>query len=102
MTTNIKSLLIIGALMMPLTTFAADGDSAKTVVGDAVITSKVKLELAKAEDVSASSITVDTDSNGLVQLSGTAKSKVEAEKAVKLAKNVEGVTAVKNEIVVVE
>jgi hyperosmotically inducible protein len=108
MKTNIKSLLLIGALMtplvgmMPLASIAAEGDSISTKVGDSVITTKVKAAFARDKLVSATDIKVDTDSNGLVLLSGTAKSKVEADQAVKVAKSVKGVTAVKNDIVVAE
>lgn len=98
----IKSLLLISALTLPMAGFAADGDSMGTKIEDSVITTKVKAAFAKDKVVSATDIKVETDSNGLVQLSGTAKSKKEAEKAALLAKNVKGVTAVKNDIVVVE
>jgi hyperosmotically inducible protein len=67
------------------------------IVSDAMITTKVKAELAKDKTVSATKINVDTD-KGVVTLRGTAKSKAEAEKAVTLAKNVEGVSTVKNEV----
>ena len=97
---NFKSLLVVGALAMPLAAFAAEGDSVSTKVGDAVITTKVKAEFAKDKTVSATDIKVETDSNGLVQLSGNAKSQAEADQAVKIAKNVKGVTGVKNDIVV--
>ena len=97
---NLKSLLIIGTLMMPVTTFAAEGDSVSTKMGDAVITTKIKADFAKDKSVSATNIKVETDSNGLVQLSGKAKSAAEAEQAVKIAKSVKGVTGVKNDIVV--
>jgi hyperosmotically inducible periplasmic protein len=43
-------------------------------------------------------IKVETDSNGMVELSGNAKTKAEAEQAVKLAKSVKGVTGVKDDI----
>lgn len=97
---NLKSLLVIGALTVPMAAFAADGDAVGTKLGDAVITTKVKAEFAKDEHVSASDIRVETDSSGIVQLTGTAKTQAEADKAVVLAKNVKGVTSVKNEIVV--
>jgi hyperosmotically inducible protein len=100
MKTNLKTLLVIGALVMPLSTFAAEGDPASTKLGDAVITTKVKAEFAKDKAVSASDIKVETDSNGLVQLSGTAKTQAEADQAVKIAKNIKGVTGVKSDIVV--
>jgi len=85
MKNTFKSLLLVSALTLPLAGFAADGDSIGTKVEDAVITVKV-----------------ETDSNGLVQLSGVVKSKAEADKAVLLAKNVKGVTAVKDDIVVAQ
>jgi len=105
MKANIKSLLLIGALAMPVAAmpvaaFAADGDSVKTELSDSVITTKVKAEFAKDKEVSATHVKVDTDANGVVTLSGTAKSKAEAEKAVTIAKNTKGVTSVKNDIVV--
>jgi hyperosmotically inducible protein len=100
MKTNLKTLLVIGALVMPLSTFAAEGDPVSTKLGDAVITTKVKAEFAKDKAVSASDIKVETDSNGLVQLSGTAKTQAEADQAVKIAKNIKGVTGVKSDIVV--
>jgi len=64
---------------------------------DALITTKIKAEHAKDKDVAATRISVDTN-NGVVTLGGTAKSQAEAEKAVTLAKNVKGVTSVKNNI----
>lgn len=100
MKANIKSILLIGALAMPVAAFAADGDSVKTEMKDSVITTKVKAEFAKDKEVSATHVKVDTDSNGMVTLSGTAKSKAEADKAVALAKGTKGVTSVKNDIVV--
>ena len=100
MKANITSLLLIGALAMPVAVFAADGDSVKTELSDSVITTKVKAEFAKDKTVSATHVKVDTDSNGVVTLSGTAKSKAEADKAVSIAKSTKGVTSVNNEIVV--
>jgi len=64
---------------------------------DALITTKIKAEHAKDKDVSATRISVDTN-NGVVTLSGTAKSKAEADKAVQLARNVKDVKSVKNNI----
>ena len=86
MRANLKSLLVIGALVMPMAAFAADGDPLSTKLSDAVITAKVKAEFAKDKGVSATDIKVETDSKGLVQLSGTAKSQAEADQAVKLLK----------------
>ena len=74
--------------------------SVKENVGDAMITTKIKAEFAKDKQVSAMNIKVDTDDKGMVTLSGTAKSKAEADQAAKLARDTKGVTSVKNEIMV--
>lgn len=85
---------------MPIAGLAADGDPISTKVGDSVVTTKVKAAFAKDKLVSASDIKVETDNHGMVQLSGTAKSKLEAEQAIKLAKSVKGVTSVQDNIIV--
>ena len=72
--------------------------SVKEGTSDAVITTKVKAVYAKDKDVSAMNIKVDTDYKGVVTLSGNAKSQMEADKAVTLAKNVSGVTSVTSNI----
>ena len=97
---NLNSIFIIGALAMPLSVFAANRDSVSTKLSDTAITAKVKTEFAKDKAVSATDIKVETDNKGLVQLSGTAKSQAEADKAVTIAKSVKGVTAVKSDVVV--
>jgi hyperosmotically inducible periplasmic protein len=102
MKNTIKSLLLATALTLPMAGFAADGDSLGTKVEDSVITAKVKAAFAKDKTVSATDISVETDSNGLVQLTGNAKSRAEADKAVMLTKKVKGVTAVKDDIVVAQ
>lgn len=100
MKNTFKSFMLVAALSIPMAGFAADGDSIGTKLEDSVITTKVKAAFAKDKVVSATDISVETDSNGLVELSGTAKTQAEADKAVKIAKSVKGVTSVKNEIVV--
>lgn len=78
----------------------AHAEGFKEAVKDSVITTKIKAEMAKDKQVSATHIKVETDGAGVVQLSGEAKSKAEADKAVSLAKSVKGVTSVDNKIVV--
>ena len=102
MNNTLKSILLVSALAMPMASFAADGDSIGTKVEDSVITAKVKAAFAKDKAVSATDIKVETDSNGLVQMSGNAKSRAEADKAVQLTKKVKGVSAVKDDIVVAQ
>lgn len=73
--------------------------SAGQVVDDTAITTKVKAALLADEEVKGLAISVET-SGGTVQLTGSAKSDSERQKAEQLAKNVEGVTAVQNSIAV--
>jgi hyperosmotically inducible periplasmic protein len=97
---KIRSLLLVCVLALPMVGFSADGDTLGTKVEDSVITTKIKAAYAKDKVVSATDISVETDKDGLVTLSGNAKSKDEADKAVKIAKKVKGVKEVKNDIVV--
>ncbi len=93
---------VIGTALAPLAAHAADADkdraSPKEFVKDSVITTKIKAAMAKDKEVSAMHIKVDTDANGVVELSGTAKSRAEADKAVTIAKGVQGVTSVNDKI----
>ena len=93
------STVIVAALALPGMSHAA---GFKEAVKDSVITTKIKAEMAKDKSVSAMSIKVETDADGVVQLSGTAKSQAEADKAVTLAKGVKGVTSVDSQIKVQE
>jgi hyperosmotically inducible protein len=65
------------------------------IVDDAVITSSIKLKLAKDDVVSAFNIDVDTD-HGEVTLTGTVKRELEAKRAISIAESVEGVKKVKS------
>jgi osmotically-inducible protein OsmY len=68
-------------------------------VDDATITTQVKSRVVENKDVDASSIRVET-LNGTVMLSGFAKSALEKGAAEAIARKVNGVKSVKNEIVV--
>lgn len=63
-----------------------------------MITTKIKAEMVKDKTVSATKIKVDTDGQGVVSLSGKAKSQAEVDRAVAIAKGVKGVTDVHNNI----
>lgn len=69
----------------------------REAMSDAAITTKVKAEMAKDKGVSAMSIKVDTD-NGVVKLSGTARSQQEKDRAADIAKSTKGVVSVDNNI----
>ncbi len=94
--------LVIAALILPVAGYAADlkamKESVKENVGDAVITGKIKAEFAKDKLVKARNIRVDTDDKGVVTLSGNARSKAEADQAVRIARDTKGVNSVRNDI----
>lgn len=74
-------------------------ESAGNYVDDTAITTRVKAKFAEDPTVSAMAISVET-LRGMVQLSGFAKSLDEKMTAERLARSVNGVTSVKNDIVV--
>ncbi|MGP1628719.1 MAG: BON domain-containing protein [Giesbergeria sp.] len=74
-------------------------NSAVAVADDASITAKISTELAKDSELSAIKIDVDTQA-GAVRLSGPAPSQAAKDRASTLAKAVEGVKSVDNELVV--
>lgn len=73
--------------------------SAGQIVDDTAITIKVKAALLADDEVKGLAINVET-SGGTVQLTGSAKSDSERQKAERLAKAVEGVSSVQNSIAV--
>ncbi|MGH8337437.1 MAG: BON domain-containing protein, partial [Gammaproteobacteria bacterium] len=69
-------------------------------VKDSAITTKIKSKLAAQHITSLGRIHVDTDANGVVWLSGTARSQKAIDKAVSIARDTEHVVAVKNELTI--
>jgi hyperosmotically inducible protein len=101
MKTNLATSLVIGALLVPAAGYAAEKtvtQSVKETVADSVITTKIKTEYARDKTVDMLDITVETDDKGVVTLSGTAKSKAQADQAVKIARDTKGVTSVKDNL----
>ena len=99
-----KTILIAAATAIALLTSAGcavtrDQESVGAYVDDTAITSKVKAKFATDKTVSAMAIQVET-LKGTVQLSGFAKSLDEKMTAERLARSVNGVQDVKNDIVV--
>jgi hyperosmotically inducible periplasmic protein len=68
-------------------------------VDDATITTQIKSRFVENKDVDAASIKVET-LNGTVMLSGFAKNATEKSAAESIARNVNGVKSVRNEIAV--
>jgi len=102
---SLSQMPVVGAvtvLTMALLSGCAVSRGQETVgayVDDIAITSSVKARFFEDKDVAGSSISVET-LNGVVQLSGFAKNGLEKNRAENIARNVKGVTAVKNEILV--
>jgi hyperosmotically inducible protein len=93
---------VIGTLLAPVAAYAADSDSDRahpmTFVKDSIITTKIKAKLADEKISTLKHIKVDTDAKGAVVLRGRVKNQEEADKAVSIARETEGVTSVMSHI----
>jgi hyperosmotically inducible periplasmic protein len=99
------SCVLFGALLGPAAAMAGDdtaavGNSATVFVKDSAITTKIKTKLAADHLTSLGRIHVDTDENGIVWLTGTARSQEAIAKAVSLARDTEHVKSVHNDLTV--
>jgi hyperosmotically inducible protein len=93
------ALAVITLLTLSGCSVARDQQSAGAYIDDAAITTAVKSKFVGNKEVAASSISVET-LNGTVMLSGFAKNATEKSMAESLAREVDGVSAVKNQIVI--
>jgi len=120
--------LLLGALLFPVAVYAADTSTKPVApsavppsanetsgpaltdngradpahrsvhpVDDSVITTKIRAKLVKDKQTRADNVEIETV-NGAVDLTGTARTKAKAARAVALARQVEGVKSVKNHI----
>jgi hyperosmotically inducible periplasmic protein len=93
---------VIGTMLVPVAAYAEDRDADRpnpaTFVKDSAITTKIKSQLAAEHPGSLKHISVDTDRDGVVWMTGTVNSQTEADQAVKIARNTEGVKAVKSNL----
>jgi len=78
---------------------SAKKESAGAYVDDAAITTKVKAAILEESSLKSTEINVETY-KGIVQLSGFVSSRAAIDKAVAVARNVKGVTSVKNDMTV--
>ena len=101
---QLASLVVVGALVAPLASHAADtkpeGSTTRTWGKDSVVTTKIKTQLAASKVSSLATVHVDTDANGYVQLTGKVASPAEKDRAEAIAKAVEGVKSVDNQLTV--
>ncbi len=99
---TLTRLAVITALACTIVTGCAVTRGQQTTgayIDDAAITTAVKARMVDNSKVAASSISVET-LNGTVMLSGFAKNATEKSTAEALARKVDGVKSVKNEIIV--
>ena len=96
-----KYLVALAALTLTSAVAWADTHGSHHPVKDSYITTKVKAELAADHATQARDIHVAT-TNGVVTLSGVARSDAEKDRAEQDARRVKGVTSVDNEIKVPE
>jgi hyperosmotically inducible protein len=96
--------VLLGALLGTTALVAQDSDTDRThpvtFVKDSAITTKIKTELAAEHLTSMGRIHVDTDKDGVVWLSGSARSQGAIDKAVSIASNTAHVKSVRNDITI--
>lgn len=101
---NTRNSLVSAAVIVALVALSgcAVGRGQETVgayVDDTVITTQIKSRMAESKDVAMTSISVET-LNGTVMLSGFAKNATEKATAERIARDINGVRMVKNEIAI--
>ena len=98
----VTSIFVCGMLMGPCIAMAKDSDAdrshPKAFVKDSAITTEIKTKLAAEHLTSLGRIHVDTDMDGVVWLSGSARTRDAIDKAVSIARETKGVKDVHNSI----
>ena len=96
--------LVVGVGLLGSVAIAQDSDTdrahPKAFVEDSAITSKIKTRLAAEHITSLGRIHVDTDKDGVVWLTGSARTQAAIDKAAEIARGTEGVRDVKNRLVI--
>jgi hyperosmotically inducible protein len=96
--------LVVGVGLLGSVAIAQDSDTdrahAKAFVQDSAITSKIKTKLAAEHITSLGRIHVDTDKDGVVWLTGSARTQEAIDKAEDIARSTEGVRSVKNRLII--
>ena len=77
----------------------SENQSVSGYAGDAATTSEIKAKLLADDIVPSRNVKVET-TNGVVQLSGTVEKEAQSERAESIAKAIEGVKSVKNDLTV--
>jgi hyperosmotically inducible protein len=97
--------LLAGSLLAPVIVTAAEATSPdrsnpKAFVKDSAITAKIKTKLALEHLTSVGRIHVDTDEDGIVYLSGTARTQEAIDKAESIARGTERVKDVRSTLTI--
>jgi hyperosmotically inducible protein len=104
-TKTIATVLAMSALLGSAAVMAADDTDATSpaptsIVKDSIITTKIKTKLAADHLTSMGRISVDTDKNGVVWMSGTAGTQEAVDQALTIARGTEGVKSVHSALTV--
>ena len=94
--TSLAAVVLLTAIGCAVT---RDQETVGAYVDDSVITTRVKSRFIDSKSVDASAVSVET-MNGVVMLSGFAKSPAEKKTAETLAEGVKGVKSVKNALAI--
>jgi hyperosmotically inducible protein len=98
--TTLTAAAMLGALLASAGCAVSRGqETTGAYVDDATITTQIKSRMLNNPDVAGTSISVET-LNGTVMLSGFAKNATEKATAERIARDVNGVKSVKNDIAV--
>jgi len=98
--TSLTTAAMLGALLATAGCAVSRGqETTGAYIDDATITTQVKSRMLDNPNVAGTSISVET-LNGTVMLSGFAKNTTEKDTAERIARDVNGVKSVKNQIVV--
>lgn len=98
-TTLTAATLVVAVLSTAGCAVSRGQESTGAYIDDTTITTQVKSRMLDNPNVAGTSISVET-LNGTVMLSGFAKNSVEKDAAERIARDVNGVKTVKNQIVV--
>ena len=92
--------LLGAAAVMAASDSDTDRSNPTAFVKDSTITTKIKTKLAADHLTSLGRISVDTDKDGVVWMSGTARTQEGVDQAVAIARETEGVKSVHSELTV--
>ena len=103
MSTQMRYASVIGCLIVIAIMFGCAGDrttrSTGQYIDDSAITTKVKSALIADPEVKGTQVQVEVH-QGVVQLSGFVNRPADAQRAIAVARNVEGVKEVRNSLIV--